>query len=474
MFAPARLNNRLGVLLLFLADAASLVAVFYLALALRIHLLPRFIKVIPAFSENITAYWWIFLFWLFFFVYEEGYSRRFALWDEVKFLWKSSFFALVAVFTVLFISKKGPDFSRVLVLTMGAISFMLFPFVRPAVKKLLYRLGLMKRKVLIVGSGEAALKAREAVVNEPNLGYEVVSFIDDEGPEELECCAVHRGIDNIERYIRAGGIHDVIIAKPELPRERLTDLINHIQHKAENTLIVPDLGGIAVSGTEIRHFFRDRTMMIEVKNNLANPLIYGAKRAVDYAAGVLISVVFLPLMAFIALLVRLDSKGPAILRQNRLGGNAREFGCYKFRTMLPDAEERLRHILETDPAAKEEYEKFWKLTDDPRITRLGGFLRRTSLDELPQILNVLRGEMSLIGPRPYLPREWQHIKEESPVIHALPPGITGLWQVSGRNNQDYAFRITMDAWYVKNWTLWLDVMILFKTVAVVLKREGAR
>jgi len=474
MFAPARLNNRLGVLLLFLADAASLVAVFYLALAARIHPLPRFIKVIPAFSENIGAYWWIFLFWLFFFVYEEGYSRRFALWDEVRFLWKSSFFALVAVFTVLFISKKGPDFSRTLVLTMGALSFVLLPLARPAVKKLLYRLGLMKRKVLIVGSGEAALKAREAVVNEPNLGYEVVSFIDDEGPEELECCAVHRGIDKIERYIRAGGIHDVIIAKPELPRERLTDLINHIQHKAENTLIVPDLGGIAVSGTEIRHFFRERTIMIEVKNNLANPLIYGAKRVLDYVAGAFISIAFLPLMALIALLVRLDSKGPAILRQNRLGKSAREFGCYKFRTMLPDAEEQLRRILETDPAAKEEYEKYWKLTDDPRITRVGNILRKTSLDELPQILNVLRGEMSLIGPRPYLPREWNHIKEESPVIHALPPGITGLWQVSGRSNQDYAFRITMDSWYVKNWSLWLDVMILCKTIGVVLSRDGAR
>jgi undecaprenyl-phosphate galactose phosphotransferase len=474
MFTPARLNNRLGVLLLFMADATALVAIFYLALAVRVHLLPEFIKVIPVFVQDIRGYWWIFLFWLALFVYEEGYSRRFALWDEVKFIWKSSFFALVAIFTVLFISKKGPDFSRTLVLTMGTLTFALLPFIRPRIKKALYELSILTRKVLIVGSGEAALKAREAVLNEPNLGYEVVAFVDDAGPRELACCKVHKGIKSIERYIKAGGIHDVIIAKPELPKEQLSDLINHVQHKAENTLYIPDVSGIAVSGTEIRHFFREQTMMIEVKNNLANPLIYGTKRIIDYAAAVLISVFFLPLMALIAILVKMDSKGPAILCQKRLGKNAREFGCYKFRTMLPDAEERLRHILETDPAAKEEYEKYWKLTDDPRITRIGRILRKTSLDELPQILNVLRGEMSLIGPRPYLPREWEHIKEESPVIHALPPGITGLWQVSGRNNQDYAFRITMDSWYVKNWSLWLDTMILFKTIGVVISRDGAR
>ncbi|MEI7529969.1 MAG: sugar transferase, partial [Elusimicrobiota bacterium] len=129
--------------------------------------------------------------------------------------------------------------------------------------------------------------------------------------------------------------------------------------------------------------------------------------------------------------------------------------------------------LDRDSAARQEWEKHWKLFNDPRITRVGKFLRRTSLDELPQILNVLLGEMSLIGPRPYLPREWPSIKDDSAVLHAIPPGITGLWQVSGRSNQDYNFRITMDGWYVKNWNLWLDVMILFRTVGVVLGREGA-
>ncbi|HPO95417.1 MAG TPA: sugar transferase, partial [Elusimicrobiales bacterium] len=145
----------------------------------------------------------------------------------------------------------------------------------------------------------------------------------------------------------------------------------------------------------------------------------------------------------------------------------------KFRTMYIDADEKLKEILAKDLEKKKEWETYWKLKDDPRVTKIGNFLRKTSLDELPQIFNVLKGEMSLIGPRPYLPREWDYIKSESNIIHALPPGITGLWQVSGRNNEDYNFRITMDSWYVKNWNLWLDIVILFKTVKAVIKREGA-
>ena len=147
--------------------------------------------------------------------------------------------------------------------------------------------------------------------------------------------------------------------------------------------------------------------------------------------------------------------------------------CYKFRTMYEDAEERLDEILATDPAAKEEWEKFWKLKNDPRITKVGGWLRSSSLDELPQVFNILKGQMSLIGPRPYLPREQEFLAEEAHTILRLPPGITGLWQVSGRSNTDYNFRLAMDSWYVKNWDLWLDVMIVFKTFGVVLRRDGA-
>lgn len=142
--------------------------------------------------------------------------------------------------------------------------------------------------------------------------------------------------------------------------------------------------------------------------------------------------------------------------------------------MYADADERLQHILAADPEAKNEWDTYWKLKNDPRVTPIGSFLRLTSLDELPQIFNIIRGEMSLVGPRPYLPREWEALKDYSEIIHSVQPGITGLWQVSGRSDSTYEQRLILDIWYVRNWSLWLDIVILMKTIKVVLNREGAR
>jgi undecaprenyl-phosphate galactose phosphotransferase len=470
-----KFKNRLGISFLFLGDILAIFVIFHISVLIRTSVLPRVFTNLPEYLYDLKTYSWIFGIWLLILAYEEGYSKRFALWDEVRFLWKSSFFSAVAIFTMLFIMKRGQDYSRALILTMTICSLALFPLIRLYFKRLLYSLGLMKRKILIIGSGAAAVSAYTAIKGEPNLGYEPVGFIDDNAAvAAIDGLKVRKGLGGIERYIKSAGIHDVVVAKPELDKEALAKLINHVQHKAENTLYIPDLTGIAVSGTELRYFFKEQTMIIEISNNLARPLVYTAKRITDYFLGVIILALgSLPMLA-IALAVKWDSPGRAFLKQERIGKNGRPFFCYKFRTMYKNAEERLGEILKTDPAAKEEWTKYWKLKNDPRITKIGDFLRKSSLDELPQLLNIVKGEMSLVGPRPYLPREWPHIAQESPIIHALPPGVTGLWQVSGRNNQDYSYRISLDSWYVKNWNLWLDIMIILKTVGVVLKREGAR
>lgn len=476
MLSLPKFKNRIGVLLLMAGDTLALGVIFYISVFLRKYIFPLLFSGLPVFPPQLAIYNWIFPVWLAIMAYEGAYSRRFAVWDEVKFLWKSSFFACVAVFSVLFISKKGPDFSRVLIITMGAVSLIVLPLLRLSIKKLIYSLGLMKRKMLIVGSGTAAESAFNAVKNEPNLGYDIAGLVDDSSAIKEMCgMKVHAKLEQIGRYIKSSGIHDVIVAKPELEKDALMKLINDIQHKAENTLYIPDFKGLAVSGTELRHFFREQTMIIEIKNNLAQPLIYVTKRTMDYVSGLLILAGLSAPMALIALAIKLSSRGPAMYTQKRVGKNGRVFRCYKFRTMYPDAEERLKVILEKDPAARLEWERFFKLKDDPRVTPIGKFLRETSLDELPQLLNILRGEMSLVGPRPVVQEEIdKYYKEESAFYFMVPPGLTGLWQISGRSNTSYDFRITMDAWYVKNWDLWLDLMILFKTVGVVLNREGAR
>ena len=237
---------------------------------------------------------------------------------------------------------------------------------------------------------------------------------------------------------------------------------------------MPEISGIAAYGTDIKYFFNQQMIAFEIKNNLSNPITYISKRIIDYILSVIIfAVIIIPMIA-VMILIKLTSPGAVIYSQERIGKNGKPFKCHKFRTMFNDADERLNEILLKDPEKKNEWERYWKLKDDPRITPVGKFLRKTSLDELPQIFNVLKGEMSLVGPRPVVKKEIEdYYKEEAEYYFKVPPGITGLWQVSGRSNTSYDYRVSLDSWYVKNWNLWLDVVILLKTVKAVIKHEGA-
>lgn len=471
-----RVKNRAGLFLLVLADALILMGLFYLAATIRKDVIPRVLHNAPLFDPRLRTYYWIFAIWLLILIYNGAYSKRFTFWDEVKFLWKTTFFASAAVFTVLFVGKLAETFSRILLLTMSMLSFVLYPLLRTRLKQIFYRLGLMRRKLLIVGAGESAWMAHNALRNEPNLGYEVAGFVEDDpdAPVSIDGIRVHRFIGGIDRYIKNCGIHDILIAKTGLDNERLTGIINSIQHKADNILFIPDISGIAVLGTELRHFFNEQALIIEIKNNLARPLNRIVKMAFDYICGLLLFVILsLPMLA-IALMIRVTSRGRALFKQERIGKDGRPFMCYKFRTMHLDAEERLKKILDADPEARAEWQKYWKLKDDPRVTGIGRFLRKTSLDELPQLINVLRREMSLVGPRPVTREEIErYYGNHAELCFSVLPGITGLWQVSGRSNTAYDYRIALDSWYVRNWNVWLDIVILFKTVRTVFMAEGA-
>ena len=196
------------------------------------------------------------------------------------------------------------------------------------------------------------------------------------------------------------------------------------------------------------------------------------RRCADRLIAAVLLVIFSPLMLACAALIRRDG-GPATFAHYRVGSRGRVFRCYKFRTMCVDAERKLREVLDSDPALRDEWERTFKLVNDPRVTAVGGWLRRSSLDELPQLLNVLRGDMALVGPRPitlielrlYGPARWQYL--------SVLPGMTGLWQVSGRNRVSYEKRVQLDDEYVRNRSVWLDCWILVKTVLVVLSRDGA-
>lgn len=472
------LKSFLDVSLLLALDLASVLLIFELAYYLRADVLPRFYAGFPEMLpvREPGKIWWMFLVWMFFFYYEGLYTRRFAFWDEVKALWKASFFSAVGIFAISSVGKFGDEISRTVTTLMGAGAVIALPAIRMSAKGALRKAGLLKRKVLVLGAGETGRLVVRALAKEPNFGYEVKGFLDDD-PSKLgtrvDGIKVHRGVDSAGKYLRQCGITDLVIAMPGAGKDRLQRLISRFQHSVDRILFVPDIFGMAVMGTSLQHFFEEQAFALEVKNNLARPVNYYTKRAFDYAVGLLLlALLSLPLLV-IAVLIKATSRGPVIYSQARVGKNRKSFVCYKFRTMYGDAEERLEEMLRNDAGARAEYKTYWKLRDDPRVTPLGRVLRRTSVDELPQLLNVLKGDMSLVGPRPYLGREEKYFEEHSYIIQGVLPGITGLWQVSGRSNTNYEYRVALDSWYVRNWNLWLDVVILLRTVKVVFRKEGA-
>jgi undecaprenyl-phosphate galactose phosphotransferase len=214
-------------------------------------------------------------------------------------------------------------------------------------------------------------------------------------------------------------------------------------------------------------------LVMKYRYNLLRPLNRYVKRLFELGLALLLVVALLPLLLLLSLLVALASPGPIFFRQRRIGRFGREFDCIKFRTMYADAEKRLAGLLASDPGVRDEYELYARITNDPRVTGIGRFLRRTSLDELPQFINVLRGEMAVVGPRPYLPAETAKVGEHLETIVRVRPGLTGLWQVSGRAELPFRERCVLDDYYIRNWSLWMDFSILLRTARALLTGRGA-
>lgn len=470
-------KKSLGIIFLMFLDVCSILLLLLSAIFIRKNILPYFLE-FPGFPElGITFFWWVFPIWIFFFAYEGLYTRRFSFWDEVQTLWKVAFFATLAMFSLLFLGKVGARVSRTVLVLMSIIAVPLLPIIRINLKRFLITIGLLKRKVLILGAGKTGEMILNALQRDRNLGMNVVGFLDDDPAKighSIGGVRVHAGVEKAGKYIGRCGIEDVVIAMPGCEKRKFIALINTLQHKAQNLLLIPDLFGITVLGTNLQHFFQEQAIALEVKNNLAKPVNIAVKKIFDLFVSAALLVLLAGPMLIIALIIRVTSPGPSVFTQERRGKNDKPFRCYKFRTMYLDAERRLDDLLGGSEEARNEWTRRWKLASDPRVTKIGRFLRQTSLDELPQIFNILKGEMSLVGPRPVTKREIdKYYKEQARLCFSVLPGVTGLWQVSGRSNTSYDYRIVLDAWYVRNWNLWLDIVILFKTLRVVIRREGA-
>lgn len=261
-----------------------------------------------------------------------------------------------------------------------------------------------------------------------------------------------------------------VVAMPGVDGPKLLQIIERIGGKFSHLLIIPDLFGFATLGVPAKNL--GGILGVEVRQQLLLPGPRLAKRVMDVALTASGILFVLPFLLLIAFLIKIDSKGPIFYTQKRLGKDGEHFRAYKFRTMYGDGEERLKAILDADPALRAEYEIYHKLRRDPRVTRIGRILRKFSLDEFPQLLNVVLGDMSLVGPRPYIERELTEMGGQEKIILRAPPGMTGMWQVSDRNATSFAQRVQIDVYYVRNWSPWLDIHILAKTFGVVIKGTG--
>lgn len=402
----------------------------------------------------------------------QHYSDRRPFWDEL-----GELLQLTVVLALLDISLTAVmrwNASRLWWGVSWATAFGCLLLMRAATRALLQRMQLWVRPTIILGVGPNALDARQALDSHPELGLRVVGFVDADGQSGTEEPATAPRLPRalMQSLASQHGIQWVIALEHAQSDSREHWLRLLAQWGASDISVIPAMRGVPLHGTDMSHFFSHEVAMLRMRNNLRRWPARLTKRIFDTAAAALLLVLLSPLMLLIALLVRRDG-GPALFAHPRVGKRRKTFKCYKFRTMVVDAEQRLEQLLQQSPDLRQQWQEERKLRDDPRVSPLGRFLRRSSLDELPQLLNVIRGEMSLVGPRPVVSAELARYGDDVGYYLMVRPGMTGLWQVSGRSDVDYDARVYLDSWYVKNWSLWTDMVILFKTVRVVLARSGA-
>jgi len=454
------------------ADLAGILAGLAVGLTLRQFLLPFLSP--GVFRSDVSLrpeYLWLFAIAIGVFAYEGLYTRRRTAWEELRYILRGVSVAMVLFLAAMTILKRGEEVSRPALVMAWLTAPGVLVWLRLRVKRALRKSSFWVRRVLFIGhSPEADQLARQLELF-TELGCEPVGFLceEDEGSAwgKRRCGPV----EEMEEIVRAQRADEIIIAIPQESRLRQFELLKRAEALVPKVSVLPELFDADKLNVEVDKL--ERYFLLSFQNNLMKR----SNRVLKNLFEILIILVtlpfWLPLVVALAVAVKVSSPGPILFRQLRVGEGGRPFWCFKFRTMVADAEEHLDRHLAENPEARAEWEAEHKLKDDPRITPVGRFLRKTSLDELPQIFNVLKGEMSLVGPRPIVEAEVEKYGEHLRYYHSVCPGLSGLWQVSGRNDVGYQQRVMLDTFYVRNWSLWLDFIILLRTIPAVLKKDGA-
>jgi undecaprenyl-phosphate galactose phosphotransferase len=394
--------------------------------------------------SNYIHFYLLYIVTLSLFLYEGIYTHRYDFWHESKIVLKSIFYAFIIILAYLALTRTIQDYSRAVIILTFIFMALFIPAFKLPLKKFLYKVGLWQRPVKVYGN-DTFLK-QEIFANH-YLGY------------------VEATNDTAQTVFINSHDADLPELKETIGRE--------IEHNHE-VIFIPLMDDYDLTQSHIYKLSNTRTNLIVFQNRLKSHIRLWGKKASDIALFIIVFPLITPVMLYIAYKIRKEEPDSSILfRQERLGQHGKTFVCYKFRTMYEDGDSLLQTYLAEHPEEVTYYETYHKYQNDPRITRIGHFLRKTSLDELPQIFNVFKNEMSFIGPRPYMLNEKEKIGKAVDTILSVKPGITGLWQVSGRSEVDFYSRVELDIWYIRNWNLWMDFEILLKTIKTVLVREGA-
>lgn len=399
---------------------------------------------------------WVIIFSIFG-LYKIGSSYRIAT-VLIKILWAVSFSVVFSI-TVMFV-LKNVDFSRLMVIyiwVVAIVSLSIFRILFHLLNRLLLRKGIGLKRVIILGKNKKTDLLLRYIGNDPNSGYKLVKvFRVNKKPS----------IPELKRIIKKEKIDEVIQSEPFTNPQKNLNFLEVLQENQVAYKQVPSLLEVKKG-----RFHLDTLGDVPILEFRGTPLEgWGriVKRLFDFIFSLIAIVVLSPFFLIIAMVIRLDSPGPIFFKQKRVS-KGRDFYLYKFRSMIKGADKLKKKLKELN----EREGPMFKIKNDPRVTKVGRFLRKSRLDELPQLFNVLRGEMSLIGPRPHLQDEIKNYKKHHKKVLFIKPGITGLAQISGASDLDFEDEVRLDAYYIDNWSFWLDLIILAKTIGVVASRKGA-
>lgn len=372
------------------------------------------------------------------------YKHRHDFWEETYLIIKSLFLSMVLILAYLALSKSISDYSRFVVVLSFVFMAILIPLFKYILKSKLSIFGLWKKKAQVASGNSNVINE---IFSNRYLGY--------------------LNSDHKEA--------EVVFFDPNgIKQNEVETKLAQLTHEEKELIFIPILNTFNFAHAQIIELFNSRTNMIVLENALMKKRNIYTKKIIDLSLSILLLPLLLPLFAMIIYLMKKEEPtGSIFFKQDRIGKNGKIFSCYKFRSMREESDKILEQYLKEHPDEIAYYDTYHKYKNDPRITNIGKILRKTSLDELPQIINVFKSEMSLIGPRPYMINEQEKIGDRFDMVMAVKPGITGLWQVCGRSDVDFHSRVDMDVYYTRNWNLWMDLVILLKTIKTVLIREGA-